>query len=269
MRTKKQPLKLPRVDPVFTASEWIAVQPPGTGSSTAYDRLLRARQRGLVTSIGERTGVYAVLPPGADPSTHVPDRLVAAGKMMAGCPLAYHSALEALGRAHSVGFGEVLMLCPTASRRRPLGQWTVRPVRPPRPLQLKSAAGFGLTTVQRQAGEVLVTNSSRTLVDCLDRVELGGGFEEVVRSLENFPSVDFDEVLAYLDLLASPTTAAKVGYALDLHAKRLYFTPEIQKRFERRLPRSPVYLRRETPTRLVAKWRLLVPERLVPEAWEE
>ncbi len=265
---KKLPLSMPPVPPVFTADEWISAQ-PDTPRATAFDRLRRARQRGFVKAIGSGTGVYAVVPPGVSAEAYVPDKMVAASKLLPDCPVAYHSALEVLGRAHSVGMADITMLCTKQTPPRRLGPWSVKPVRAPRALRDKNAANFGVTKFKRQDGEALVTNASRTLVDCLDRLELGGGFEEVVLSLESYPTVDFDEILAYLDLLGSPTTVARVGYALDAYAERLYFTDEVQSRFRDRLPSRPVYLRRETPTRLVAKWRLLVPERLLPEEWEE
>jgi predicted transcriptional regulator of viral defense system len=62
-------------------------------------------------------GLYAVAPPGAEAKRFTPDRFLVAAALRDDAVLAYHSALELLGHAHSV-YRDTLYL--TARRRKDL-----------------------------------------------------------------------------------------------------------------------------------------------------
>jgi len=59
-----------------------------------------------------------------------------------------------------------------------------RGVRFPKQLCAKGKEFFGVETHERAGIPVRVTSPERTLVDVLDRPDLGGGWEEIWRSLE-------------------------------------------------------------------------------------
>src|SRR3990172_9566969 len=82
---------------VFTTAEFRRALPPEKPPSTALNRLLEARRRGYAERIGRslyasRLGVFA---------EEVPDPFLVVSKLASDHVVAYHSALEAHGVAHS------------------------------------------------------------------------------------------------------------------------------------------------------------------------
>lgn len=75
--------------------------------------------------------------------------------------------------------------------------------------------------MDRAGLSVRVTSLEHTLVDVLDRPDLGGGWEEIRRSLEMVEFFDLDVVIEYTLLRESATTAAKVGLFLEQHQEAL------------------------------------------------
>jgi predicted transcriptional regulator of viral defense system len=108
-------------------------------------------------------------------------------------------------------------------------------------------------------------------VDVLDRPDLGGGWEEIWRSLELVEFFDLDRVIEYALLLGNATTAAKVGLFLEQHRDVLMVEDKHLQPLRERRPRSPHYLERQQKKarRLVAEWNLIVPQRILDRAWEE
>src|SRR5690606_14267053 len=124
-------------------------------------------------------------------------------------------------------------------------------------------------TVERSGLEIRVTSLERTLVDLLDRPDLGGGWEEIWRSLESVEYFDLDLVVDYVKLLANRTTAAKVGYYLQQHAEALMVEDRHLNPLRQLRPKQPHYLERGKSGRLVRDWSLVVPESLAKKSWEE
>jgi predicted transcriptional regulator of viral defense system len=118
---------------------------------------------------------------------------------------------------------------------------------------------------------VRVTQLERTLVDTLDRINLSGGLEEVWRSLNSIQKINVDNVRDYAFLLGNSTTIAKVGFYLRLHQKRWSVSEDYFAAFEKYLPRSVHYLDRRNRIngKYIKEWRIVVPQELIEEGWEE
>ncbi len=199
-----------------------------------------------------------------------PDPYLIASRMTPDATLAYHSALELHGRAYSVHHQTVII-----SRHR-LRPWSFqgvayRSVAPPKALRDRGQELAGVETVDRVGLDVRVTSLERTLVDVLDRPDLGGGWEEIWISLESVEFFDLDAVLDYTLLLDNQTTAAKVGYFLEEHREPLLVDDAILETLRRHRPSKPHYIDRgiRQRCRLVAGWNLVVPEVLFQRSWEE
>jgi predicted transcriptional regulator of viral defense system len=199
------------------------------------------------------------------------DAFLLAARMTDDAILAYHTALAFHGRAHSVSH-EFRYL--TARHARALA-WRgerFRPVTFPAALRGAKQESFGVKTVDRLGLSVRVTTHERTLVDVLDRPDLGGGWEEVWRSLESVEFFDLEQVVAYALLLDNATTAAKVGFFLETHRKTLMVPDGPLARLRARRPVAPHYLDPSAPRgrgRLVAAWNLVVPAEILDRTWEE
>ncbi len=117
---------------------------------------------------------------------------------------------------------------------------------------------------------VRVCSCERAMVDVLHAPGLGGGWEEIWRSLELIEFLDLEALISYALRLGSATTAARVGLFLDQHRERLFVEEEHLDRLARRVPKDPRYLNTSRePGRLVHPWNLIVPEWVLDRRWGE
>ncbi len=238
------------------------------GSRTREALLAYHKKRGRLVAV--RRGLYAVVPPGADPASYPVDPFLVAAKLTRDAVLSHHTALEFHGHAYSVHEHFVY----TASR--PLSPFTFRAllfrgVRSPESLRRARQEDFGVVTMDRSGMEVRVTSLERTLVDVLNRPHLAGGWEEIWRSLESVEFFDLDKVVEYALLLGNATTAAKVGFFLEQHREPLMVEEKHLTSLHGLRPRQPHYLDRDKRTsgHLVSGWNLVVPREVFERTWAE
>jgi predicted transcriptional regulator of viral defense system len=246
---------------VFTRVELQAAL-QGRASATVDSLLSRWRRQGRIARV--KQGVFARLD-GQNGTGLLPDFLTLASRMAPDAAAAYHSALEVHGYAQSI-FERFTFVTWTKTRATTyLGRRFV-PVRPRK--QLKAAGGGEpwIERAERAGTELRVTSLERTVADVLDRPALAGGINEVWRSLSAVPALDPDLLLEYVELLGSRTLAARLGFFLDYRRDELFVPSELLERLHELIPRSPVYLDRGRPGRLVSHWSLFVPEELHPDA---
>jgi predicted transcriptional regulator of viral defense system len=162
-----------------------------------------------------KRGLFVTVPPGEDVKFYPVDPFLLAAKMTDDAVLAYHTALEFYGKAYSV---HERFLYLTGSFPRPLTSrgYRFRGVRFPKKLNNEKKL-FCVNSEERSGVSIRVTNLERTMVDVLDRPELGGGWEEIWRSLEGIEFFNLDQVVEYTLSLKNRTTAAKVGFFLEQH----------------------------------------------------
>ncbi len=239
-----------------------------------YSRNKRSRESILSYHLREghlirvRRGLYAVVPLGSDPENYPVDPYLVAAKSTKDAVLAYHTALELHGKAHSV-FDRYFF-----QSNKPVRTTTFRTYRFectlfPKALRDKNREHFATTTLERSGVELRVASLERTLVDLHDRPKLGGGWEEIWRSLESVEYFDLDLVVEYVRLLDNATTAAKVGYFLAQHAKSLMVEDRHLNPLRELRPKQPHYLQRGISGKLVSDWNLVIPRFLAERSWED
>jgi predicted transcriptional regulator of viral defense system len=256
--------------PVFTTaavSQFLAKN----GSENRWTRkalLAHHQKQGRILRV--RQGLYAVVPFGAEPAKFEPDAFLVAACATEDGVLAYHTALELYGRAHTV-FAQFHFL--TRHFCRPFEFRGKRFLGLPPP---KSVGGSGQPTggvrqVDRAGLTIRVTSLERTLVDVLDRPDLGGGWEEIWSSLETIEYFDLEEVITYTRLLANATTAAKVGFFLEQNRDRLSVSDAHLEPLRQLRPKNPTYLERggKGHGSLIKAWNLIVPDAVQSRAWQE
>ena len=258
------------VHPVFSRAELTThLWAHRSGNPKAVDALLRYHVRaGHLLKL--RRGLYAVVPTGADPGDSPVDPYLLASRLADDAVLGYHTALELHGKAHSV-FQEFCVLTATAPRPYRFRGQRFRAVAFPRKLVRADKERCGVETRDRAGLDLAVTGLERTLVDLFDRPDLGGGVEEVWRSLAAVEFFDLEAVTEYALLLGNATTVAKVGYFLEAHRERLMVSAAHLAGLRHRRPRQPHYFEKRDSgkARLVAEWNLVVPESVMGQAWEE
>lgn len=245
--------------PVFTLSQFRGGVGGKATSSSTQTRVKYHLSRGRLKLVEK--GVYAVVPRGVEPKQFVPDRFLVAAALRNDAVLAYHSALELLGLAHSI-YRDTLYL--TSRRRKDLrlAGGLVRAFLHPKPLRERGEEGYGVEMRERLGVKLRVTGAERTLVDCLAAPRYAGGIEEVFQSAGGVPTLDLERLWKYLAKLGQKRLYAVVGFFLEREAQRLFVPPELLDRLARQRPRSPIYLMRgKRGGRLQPRWNLVVPER--------
>ena len=250
---------------VFTLDEFLAGVDPSVGERTRYLNLRNAVGRDQATRLTR--GLYASnLGAYRD---RVPNPLLVASKCAPGALPAYHSALEAHGVAHTPSRTVYF----TASRRSAgfeVRGYRFRQVTPPRGgRHVPALAGF-VTRVRAGDALVTVTDRERTLVDCLARLDLAGGLEELLRSVGGFTSVSAEQVATYTRLLGSPTFTARAGWLMSLQLEAWRPAPEPLNAMRGELGRGTYWLERRRPGleyAFVPEWRLYVPAAAPLREW--
>jgi predicted transcriptional regulator of viral defense system len=216
-----------------------------------------------------KRGLYAVVPSGADPKSYPVDPFLVAAKMTSDAVLAYHTALEFFGKAHSV-HESFYYLTNTSPRPLAFRGNRFQGVRFPKKLGDEKRL-FGVNADERNGVNVRVTSLERTMVDILDRPDLSGGWEEIWRSLESVEFFNLDQVVEYALLLKNGTTAAKVGFFLEQHRQTLMVNDSHLDSLRSLRPRKPHYIMRTSrkPGRLVSNWNLVVPGEILNRSWQE
>lgn len=256
--------------PLFTTEEvdrFLAAR-PGAASRSVQQRVQARksllgyhRQAGHILPV--RRGLWATVPAHRTPERQPVDPYLVAARLTPDAVLAYHGALALHGLAHSQR--QEIVVLSRQSFVNPL--WfrgtLYRATAPPGELSDDEALVCGVEVHSRQGVDIRVTGLERTLVDCLDRVSVAGGWEEVWRSLEGLDAyLDFDLLTDYTGKLRTATTTAKVGYFLSVQRDRLRVPESVLDRLRAGRPRQVHYVQRDRVagrSRLVSEWNLMVP----------
>ena len=214
-----------------------------------------------------RKGLYLSSPPGK-PS--VADPYLICAKMAADSVIAYHTALQFHGKVYSIR-NDYLFYSRTRIHPFEYDGQVFKSVLFPRPLLDSRQEMFGVQTVESQGEPLLVTSLERSLVDVLQRPDLGGGWEEIWRSLEMIEYFDLDQIVQYVELLGNSTTAAKVGFFLEQHCEQLMISQNDLHQLRLLKPESPHYMDRTLhgDTKFLSDWNLVVPDSIANRRWEE
>lgn len=255
--------------PVFPHEEYLAAMGGGRDRSPRTTDSLLTKHAAAGRLLRVRRGLYASVPVGTSVAEFRADPFLVASKLAPDATLAYHAALQFRGKAYSVWHRFTVL---TRTHLRPLsfqGNEFVG-VQPPRSVRGRQDFGGGVVTEPYAGGLVRSTTLERSLVDVLDVPELGGGWEELWRSLEMVEYFDLDAVVSYTLKLDSALTIARVGFFLEQHREALFVEEKHLKALRKRAPRQPRYLdSTREPGRLAKPWNLVVPERVLHRTWEE
>ncbi|MCU0665111.1 MAG: transcriptional regulator [Myxococcota bacterium] len=249
---------------VFTHEEYAHSR--GSASPRTIDSLLRKHvASGRVARV--RRGLYVSVPAGT--SAEVVDPFLVATQAAPDAAVSHHASLQFHGRTYSV-WNQVTFLTQHAARPFSFGPIEYVPIRPPAPVADRADMGGGIELVPSAGGRVRVCTCERAMVDVLHTPALGGGWEEIWRSLEMVEFFDLDAVISYALSLDSRATAARVGLFLSQHRERLFVEDVHLARLAARAPSQARYLdSTREPGRLVHPWNLIVPERVLSQSWEE
>lgn len=115
----------------------------------------------------------------------------------------------------------------------------------------------GILLLERN-GEIRVTNIERTVVDCIDRLDLCGGIEEVVIALGEIHVLDEKVVLSYLNTYDKKSLFQKAGFLLSA-MKKNELSPTFFEECRLNVPNRVCDIRenRKLPYSFSKEWNLL------------
>jgi len=207
-----------------------------------------------------RKGLYAVLNPLERPEKHETDKLLIASKIRKKYYLGFHTALEYYGSAYSA-FNEAYVCIQARDRFDPFsyGGFTFKPVFTKDTLSQVLKKPYGQSFLK-------VSSKERTFVECIDRVQYAGGWEECIKSLSTLRGIDHEELLALTLNQRRQILIRQVGYFLEYLKNTSPFYEHIDQglleKLKKQVKGSPQYLARKEPGELNTKWRLYIPENL-------
>jgi predicted transcriptional regulator of viral defense system len=205
-----------------------------------------------------RKGLYIVLSPLEEPKRHIVDKLLVASKIRNKYYLGFHTALEYYGCASSF-YNEAYICVKAKDRFDPFHykRFSFRPV-------FVEDVTLEVEEKQYQGSNVKVSSKERTFVECIDRVQYSGGWEECIKSLEGLGNVNMKKLLNLLFKYKKEVLFRRVGYVLELLRKRSPFYEHVNDRLlnkiEKRITGPPRYLIYGEKGLLNRRWKLYVSE---------
>jgi predicted transcriptional regulator of viral defense system len=199
-----------------------------------------------------KRGLYAAV----DPSTGgiYANRYEIATKGATGAYIAFHSALEYHGVANQV-FNTVYVCGDARFRTFEYDGLEYVRIMPP-------SVEIGVTETERNS-VIRVTGLERTIVDCVNELDLAGGLEEVAEAITACPYLNEERLKEYLKGYDKKVLYQKVGYLMST-LKRNEFSAEFFAFCKTNMGKGNSYMTENINARgkLNREWRLIVPEEL-------
>jgi len=254
--------------PVFTTSEFTEYlgREDKRNMSTRDNLLAYHVSKGHLLRV--KQGLYVVVSPERAAIDLPVDPYLLASRMAEDAVLAYHTALDFHSKSYSI-FNQFLYLTKHSIRKLSFRNYIFKAVRPPKALLDQDKSKFGVVSQERNGLQIWVTSLERTLVDLFDKPHLGGGWEELWRSLESVEFYDINEVIDYVLLLNNSTTVAKVGFFLEKNKKQFFVNSKALQVLKKKIPRQPHYMDKKLKGKLIKQWNLIVPEKIIERTWGE
>jgi len=205
-----------------------------------------------------RKGLYIVLSPLEDPDKQEADKLLIASKIKGKYYLGFHTALEYYGAAASL-FNEAYVCVKPSDRFDPFRykRLTFRPV-------FVKNITLGIEEKQYQNNTIKVSNKERTFIECIDRTQYAGGWEECIKSLQSLRGLDTEKLLSLLHEYRSNNLFRRTGYVLELLKKTSPFYEHVDdqllNKIQNHVKGPPRYLENRKKGPLQKRWKLYIPE---------
>lgn len=109
---------------------------------------------------------------------------------------------------------------------------------------------------------IKITSLERTIVDCIDQIDLAGGVEEVFRALDSIHTLDEEKIIEILDFYNKKVLYQRTGYLLEFFKENLNISDSTLEYIHSRIGLSKCYLNSSKKIENVIfnkKWHLCVP----------
>ena len=166
----------------------------------------------------------------------------------------YHSALEFYGLGTQM-FSEIQVLTPTQYLSQEIDGLDYR--------FFKTTYFKGVNEVE-QNDTIRVTELERTVVDCIDRIDIAGGIEEVFTALSAINYCDEAKILMHLDNYGKKYIYKKAGYLFSL-LKPSYLSDKFYEECKNNISQRDDDIRenKRISGKYISEWKLIVPETIL------
>jgi len=216
-------------------------------SHRSVDYITNLREKGYFQKI--KKGVYVVVPPNLVGEDFNPDKFLVAGKVKDHYYISHHSALELHGVAQST-YNRVWITIKNPAKHFDYKSISYRFV--------TTKYYFGITEINRQGTKIKVSDREKTFLDGIRMIKYSGGLEELMKSLNNFPSLDWKKLLDYLKRFEENKLFQKSGFVLD--NLELSVPRKVRKELSKEVSDRTYYLDENRESHHVKEWNLMVPK---------
>ena len=216
----------------------------------AKEILRRYRKRGLISQV--RRDLYVVTDLAY--KTSLATKFEIAGNITPSSYLSYHAALEYHGLAHQ--FFYTLYI----SSKEKFNEFDYEGIRY---VYFQSKSDTGVVNPVTDA-LVRVTDLERTVLDCIDRIDLSGGLEELIACFAVITSVNEKKLLDYLHLFNKRMLYRKTGFILGYFQKEMKLSDAFFALCKSKTGRNIRYLtdKQESDT-FFKEWQLYAPKNML------
>lgn len=185
-----------------------------------------------------------------------PDKYLIASQLQFPYYLGYHTALELHGCAYS-SYNTIYTVVPYEKKFRPFTfkQITYQPV-------FTSHPNLGVKKHLHKNQEIKLSSPSKTFLDCIDRPQYAGGWEECLKSLEGLSGVTAQELKSLLTSIQKDILYRKTGLILELFTQNPYYQGILEKLhnfLEKHIGDSHMYIKKGRKSTLNTTWNVYVP----------
>ena len=218
--------------------------------SSLFGALKRLKDNGKIVKL--KGGLYATVNP-IEKDIYV-NRFEIATALHEGAYCAYHTALEYYGLATQVYYDVHVV---TEKRYSPMVIEGLE-------YQFFQNEYNGGIIETKQNTQIRITELERTIIDCLDRLLLSGGLEEVFMALTMINYCDEDKLLKHLSGYGKKIIYKKAGYLFSV-LKPSYLTGHFYEECKKNMSKCDDDIRGNNKNAYIynSEWKLYVPKHLI------
>ena len=118
--------------------------------------------------------------------------------------------------------------------------------------------------IYKEIEKVRVTSLERTIIDCIDNIDLAGGIDEILNALEQIKILDENKLLSVLKSYNQVLLYQKVGYILEQFKNELMISDDFLKECQKKLTNQVKYFLQDDYKNIVynRKWQLMAPKNI-------
>jgi predicted transcriptional regulator of viral defense system len=218
--------------------------------NAAKEILRRYKKQMLISQV--RRNLYAV----TDLATKatLPNKFEIASQVTTSSYIAYHAALEYYGLAHQI-FYELYV-----SSKELFNNFDYEGISYS---FCRSKSEIGVVNPVTDS-LIRVTDLERTIIDCIDRIDLSGGLEELVQCFAIITYVNENKLLDYLNHFKKQVLYQKTGFILSYFKKEMKLSDAFFETCKSNIGKSTRYLT-DTQENIIyfKEWKLCAPENIL------